>query len=102
MYCFVFILGVGMGHLNLASEVSVTLGFDKHRSLAVAIASMGGGFGTFVLPFLTTFCLEQYGWRGTFLILSGVMLQGVVAGALLNYDNISTAPACAIYISQLI
>jgi len=78
-----------MGHLHLASEVSVTIGFDKRRSLAVAIASMGGGIGTFVLPFLTTFCLEKYGWRGTFLILSGVMLQGVVAGALINTDSIS-------------
>ena len=80
--------GIGMGILYLASDVIVTIAFDKRRSLAVAVVSIGESVGTLVMPLFTTICLELYDWRGTFLILSGIMLQGVVAGLLLNVKSI--------------
>ena len=48
----------------------------------MGIASGGSGIGTMLLPILGTYLIDEYGWRGTFLILSGIGLQGIYAGLL--------------------
>ena len=53
--------------------------FDKRASLAIGIAGSGASAGTIVIPLLTNACIDAYGFRGTFLILSGVGLQCLVA-----------------------
>lgn len=42
----------------------------------------GSGLGTFTYAYLTNYLILQYDWRGTILILSGILLNGVVCGVL--------------------
>ena len=53
--------------------------FDKRASLAVGIAGSGASAGTIVIPLLSHACIDAYGFRGTFLMLSGVSLQCLIA-----------------------
>lgn len=55
--------------------------FEKRRAFATGLAVCGSGFGTFILAPLTEYLLEVYGWRGTMLIVGGVLLNAIVCGA---------------------
>ena len=61
--------GIGFGLVYVPAVVAVGYYFDKRRALATGIAVCGSGVGTFVIAPLTTCLLEQYGWRGTILML---------------------------------
>ena len=61
--------GIGFGLVYVPAVVAVGYYFDKRRALATGIAVCGSGVGTFVIAPLTTWLLEQYGWRGTILML---------------------------------
>ena len=55
----------------------------QRRSVIVGIASSGGAVGNIVLPPFTSWCISMYGWRGCYILLGGLCLQGIVIGALL-------------------
>ena len=48
----------------------------------MGIASTGGSIGNIVLPLFTSWCIELYDWRGSFILLGGLCMQGVIAGLL--------------------
>uniref|UniRef100_A0A5S6Q002 Major facilitator superfamily (MFS) profile domain-containing protein n=1 Tax=Trichuris muris TaxID=70415 RepID=A0A5S6Q002_TRIMR len=75
--------GIGLGFIYLPACVYVSYYFERKRSLATGIAVAGSGFGTFVFAPLTTALLEQYGWKGALWILSGMIANCGVFGALL-------------------
>ncbi len=84
------ISGFGLALCYVTSIVSVAYYFEKRRSLATGLAVCGTGFGTFLFAPLTIFLLNEYGWRGTLLILGAIFLNIVNFGALmrdLNLDN---------------
>src|SRR5271170_7524388 len=56
--------------------------FEKRRAFATGLAVCGAGIGTFIFSPLTNYLLEEYSWRGTFLIYAGVLLNCCVCGAL--------------------
>lgn len=74
--------GLGFGLIYLPAIVSVTMYFEKKRSLATGIAVCGSGFGTFIFAPIISKIMELYGWRGSILILAGVVLKCVLFGAL--------------------
>lgn len=74
--------GIGFGVIFLPAVVAVGYYFDKKRALATGIAVCGSGVGTFILAPFTAFLLEEYGWRGTMLIQSGLVLNCAVFGSL--------------------
>lgn len=63
--------------MYLPSIVMVGYYFDKKRALATGIAVCGSGIGTFVFAPLGSFLVEEYGWRGCNIIISGIILNGV-------------------------
>ncbi|XP_060070968.1 monocarboxylate transporter 4-like [Ylistrum balloti] len=75
------ITGIGNGMVFHSAVVAVNTHFDKSR-LALTILTIGSPASLLSTPFLTTIWIETYGWRGTFLLLGGIGLQGVVCGAL--------------------
>ncbi|XP_022914399.2 monocarboxylate transporter 5 [Onthophagus taurus] len=82
--------GLGFGLIYLPAIVSVTMYFDKKRSLATGIAVCGSGLGTFVFAPLINILLEEYGWRGAMVILGGIVLECLIFGALfrpLEYEK---------------
>ncbi|XP_060076105.1 monocarboxylate transporter 12-like [Ylistrum balloti] len=78
------IAGFGMSVGYVTSIVMVAFYFEKKRALATGLAVCGSGLGTFVFAPLLEYLIEHYTWRGSFLILSGVILNLVVCGTLLR------------------
>jgi len=81
---FGVIAGIGLGLCYVTSVVSVCQWFEKRRALATGIAACGTGFGTTVYAPMTQYFIEEYGWRGTVLILAGTFFNVCVFGALMR------------------
>lgn len=78
------IAGLGMGLLYVTAVVCIAYWFDKRRNLAVGLGSCGVGFGTFVYSPLTTYLLDEFGWRGALLLLGGTVLNVCICGAVMR------------------
>lgn len=70
MYVRVF---AGLGRAFVLTPCTLLLGeyFDKRRSLAFGLASAGFGIGGFAITPLIEVVFQEYGFTGTFIILSG-------------------------------
>ncbi|XP_067669858.1 monocarboxylate transporter 5-like [Haliotis asinina] len=67
--------GIGAAMLYGPGLVMVGKYFTKRRALATAICSCGVSTGGMLLPPLVQFLIQEYGLRGAFLIITGMMLQ---------------------------
>uniref|UniRef100_A0A0B7BLW9 Major facilitator superfamily (MFS) profile domain-containing protein n=1 Tax=Arion vulgaris TaxID=1028688 RepID=A0A0B7BLW9_9EUPU len=76
--------GVGFGLMYLPSIVAVSIYFEKRRAVATGIAVCGSGIGTFFLAPVTDYLVFEYNWRWTLLLLGGIVLNGMVFGALVR------------------
>ncbi|XP_047987695.1 monocarboxylate transporter 12-like [Leguminivora glycinivorella] len=80
----IFTIGVGTGFgcglIYLPAIVSVTVWFERYRSLATGIAVCGSGLGTFIFPPLTKGLISSYGWRGAMAIIGALILNCVPLG----------------------
>lgn len=57
------------GGAFFAPLIATTLGwFDRHRSLAVSLVSLGGGVAPMTITPLATVLIENYGWRSAMLM----------------------------------
>ncbi|XP_066560964.1 monocarboxylate transporter 6 [Amia ocellicauda] len=61
--------------------------FVRRRALANAISSTGTAIGLSIWPLFSQFLLSCMGWRGSFLILGGVLLNCCVCGAVMRPLN---------------
>ncbi|XP_022185604.2 monocarboxylate transporter 3 [Nilaparvata lugens] len=84
MITYGIIGGIGFGFIYLPAIVCVGYYFETKRSLATGIAVCGSGVGTFLFAPFATFLLETYDWKGTNLILGGLILNCAVFGALMR------------------
>lgn len=71
-----------MGLILPATFVAVNSYFRVKRSQAVGLAMAGTSAGQMLMPQVVRFLLDEYGYRGTTLILGGLCFNGLV-GALL-------------------
>ncbi|OXB68120.1 hypothetical protein ASZ78_014581 [Callipepla squamata] len=80
--CVGFITGLGLA-LNLQPSV-IIIGryFLKRRPIANGLAMAGSPVMLCTLAPLNQFLFDNYGWRGSFLILGAILLHCCVAGAL--------------------
>ncbi|XP_072020649.1 monocarboxylate transporter 6-like [Amphiura filiformis] len=62
--------------------------FNNNYSIANSIAQTGLSFGVMVIPLLTQFFIDIYGWRGTMLLLGAINMHFVLSGAVLRPVNI--------------
>ena len=67
--------------MYLPSIVIVGFYFERRRALATGIAVCGSGVGTFIFAPFSRLLLDYFGWRGGNQILAGVILNGIVCGA---------------------
>lgn len=72
--------------------IIVTVYFEKKRAFATGVAVCGAGIGTFIFAPFTSYLLQQYAWRGTFLIYSGIILNCAVCGALFRDPPTKVVP----------
>jgi MFS family permease len=76
--------GCGLSAAYIVGLVTVERWFEERRSLAIGIVSAGTGFGTFVFPPITQYCLDTFGWRLTLVSLSGLLMIVSLVGAFLD------------------
>lgn len=81
---FGILAGFGLSLCYVASVVIVAYYFDKRRSFATGLAVCGSGIGTFIFAPFIQYLLNEYGWRGTTLILAGLFLNLAVCGAVMR------------------
>ncbi|XP_021938481.1 uncharacterized protein LOC110839018 isoform X2 [Zootermopsis nevadensis] len=81
---FGLIAGLGLGLCYVTAVVSIAYWFDKKRALATGLGACGTGIGTFVYAPMTQFFIEEYGWRGTVLLLAGTFFNMCVCGAVMR------------------
>lgn len=74
--------GIGFCMSFVSAIIVVGAYFSHKRAIATGIAMSGSGLGTFAYAYLTNILISQYDWRGTVLILSGILLNGVFCGLL--------------------
>ena len=67
--------GIGFGLVYVPAVIVVGFYFEKKRALATGIAVCGSGIGTFVIAPLTSWLLDEYGWKGTLLIHVIIFIQ---------------------------
>ena len=73
--------------IEMATYVATQRWFNRKRLLANGVSTSGTGFGMLVLAPLVQWLLSFYGLHGTFLILSGLALNGIVCGILIPSEN---------------
>lgn len=73
--------GLGFGLIYLPAIVSVTVYFEKYRSLATGIAVCGSGLGTVVFSQFIKYLITFYGgYKFTMMILSAIVLNCIIFG----------------------
>ena len=80
--------GFGFGMIYLPAIVSVTMYFEKLRSLATGIAVCGSGFGTVIFAPLTNYLIVNYKWQGSLLVISGIVFFCAVFGYMFKPLNL--------------
>ncbi|XP_072027312.1 monocarboxylate transporter 12-like [Amphiura filiformis] len=58
--------------------------FDVYYDIANGIAHAGLSVGVMVMPLLSQYFLQVYGWRGTFLLFGGLNMHLLICAALLK------------------
>ncbi|CAB1431997.1 unnamed protein product [Pleuronectes platessa] len=94
LYFFIGVVG-GLGlafNLNPALTMIGTY-FYKRRPIANGIAMAGSPVFLSTLAPLNTWLYDQFGWRGSFLILGGLLLNCCVAGSLMRPLRPNPQPA---------
>lgn len=84
MVTFGVIAGLGLGLVYVTAVVSIAYWFEKKRNLATGLGACGTGVGTFIYAPMTQYLIEEYGWRGTILLLSGTLLNLCVCGCVMR------------------
>lgn len=80
------------GIAGIAGAIQTPLGyvkaisawFDRRRGLALGIALAGVGLGAFVVPQLANRFIQQFGWRGAYVIL-GLMVAAIALPAVATW-----------------
>ena len=84
------------GGAFFAPIIAATIGwFDKHRSLAVSLVSIGGGVAPMVMTPLASVLIGIYGWRSAMLMIAIGAAVVVIPTALLIHRTPDTAEAPA-------
>ena len=78
--------------MQATSQAIVQQYFDRKRSLASGIWLTGNSVGVFLWPPLSQMLIDRFAWQGALIVESGLMLNGLVCGALFRppKDNLNT------------
>lgn len=78
-----------------APIMATTLGwFDKHRSLAVSLVSIGGGVAPMVITPLATVLISTYGWRSA-MLMTAIGVWAILIPATFLIRRAPAVPASA-------
>lgn len=83
-FTFGVLAGIGLSLCYVTAVVIVAYYFESKRSFATGLSVCGSGIGTFLFAPIIQFLLDEYGWRGTTLILAGFFLNLCLCGMLMR------------------
>ena len=82
----------GAGQMPMAYSKIITRHFTRDRGLALGIALAGTGLGTAVVPRISAFLLQNFGWRVGYLGAGAtIMILGFIPISILFWEPISSA-----------
>lgn len=87
--CFlhIYILGCGCVLPTLLSYVYISRAFPpKTAPKYLTTMTLGAGIGFMVTPYITEVLLSHFGWRGTLMMASGMFLQLVLIGSVIQVN----------------
>ncbi|GFS98519.1 MFS domain-containing protein [Nephila pilipes] len=88
MYLVTFFLGglqgLGVGLAVTLVPVIINQYFSKYKTTGAGIACAGATAGSFALPPIVEFTIEEYGLGGAFLMMAGITLHGMLGAALMR------------------
>jgi len=88
------VIGCGSVGAFFAPLTAATVGwFDRHRSLAVSLVSIGGGVAPMVMTPLASVLITAYGWRTAMLAIAIVVTVIVLVAAMFIRNAPNVAPA---------
>ncbi len=77
-YLTFFVIGlVANATAQFAYTRTILSWFTRHRGMALALLLTGSGVGSILIPPLTQWMIQHHGWRGGFLLLSGIATLGL-------------------------
>ncbi|XP_054721692.1 monocarboxylate transporter 12-like [Uloborus diversus] len=76
--------GLGVGMAVTLVPVIINQYFSKYKSTGAGIACAGATAGSFALPPIVEYAVEEYGLCGAFLMMAGITLHGILGAALLR------------------
>ncbi|KAG8430581.1 hypothetical protein GDO86_020356 [Hymenochirus boettgeri] len=79
-----FIGGLGLCFSFQAGITVLGYYFIRRRTFANSLASAGASIGMALWPLASQYLLEKIGWRGSFLLFGGVLLNCCVCGAIMR------------------
>uniref|UniRef100_UPI00358EFDEC monocarboxylate transporter 12-like n=1 Tax=Myxine glutinosa TaxID=7769 RepID=UPI00358EFDEC len=82
--CLGFLSGLGCALCFSPTVVLVGLHFPQRCSMTTGLALSGNGVGTFMLAPISQMLVEAYTWRGTLLILGGLIAHICICAAFLR------------------
>lgn len=78
---------MAIGLMNGTCLFSLGKYFDKHKSLANGVTISGVSLGGLIMGPVSRYLIDKYGLKGAFLVIGGIHLQTVVAGALIRPET---------------
>lgn len=86
-YRYIYILGCGCVLPTLLSYVYISRAFPpKTAPKYLTTMTLGAGIGFMVTPYITEVLLSHFGWRGTLMMASGMFLQLVLIGMVIQVN----------------
>ncbi|KAK7486456.1 hypothetical protein BaRGS_00022257, partial [Batillaria attramentaria] len=75
---------LGLALCGMTPTLLIGFYFRRRRSLANCISKCGVGAGAMIFPPMITYFIQEYGVRGALLLVGGICLNGLTAGALMR------------------
>lgn len=82
IFTYSFMVGSGLGLIAPSIFMAVSSYFTTRKSRAFGFALAGTGFGQMIMPQIVKALLDQFGFRGTVLIMGSLSLHGVLGASL--------------------
>lgn len=74
--------GIGFCLIYIPAVITVGFYFERWRALATGIAMCGSGVGTFIMAPLSTYLIDELGWRGALVAQAFIILFCAICGCM--------------------
>ena len=77
-------VGLGMSLFYLCGFVAISWMFGPSSGAPLVFVTLGASTGQLICPYLFEILLSEFGWRGTYLIMGALALNGLLPAIILH------------------